>query len=409
MKIFNYIYIASLLTVFASCSTSENVEDAPVYEEDEKAIMSQDGFQPGDAVTRSSLSYGADGLTLNWTDGDRFGVFPTSQNGSGTVVDHSQQIEFKIPSNGANGQVATANSVKDFIFNSQYGYTAYFPYKANNSRYDAIPFNFSNQTQKGYVDMGAYYTGNKYDDPIYKASETKACQHLVGVDVLISPEMKEKENGRMYFRMRHIGAIARFFLLTPAKKLKIKELKLISNNKIFSESGTVTLASHSYDPTALPSPTPLPLVNTNKEGADIHNYGVCLPQFANHQLSVVETDKTDHLTLKFNDGTSNGVWTLYGTGTNESTRYGNYFMSYMMMYPIETTADDNVYIYVTAEDESGKEVYFRTGKLAPKSMYSGYVYQWTERTTEDTPIELTATLQSWQEVASGAIETDLEK
>lgn len=196
MKIFHYIYITTLISFLASCSTSESVEDAHVYEDDEKATISQDGFQPGDDVTRSSLTYGAAGLTLNWTDGDCFGVFPTSKNQENTLVAQSQQIEFKIPSNGANGQVATANSVTDFIFNSQYGYTAYFPFDVyNNLKYDAIPFNFSNQTQKGYVDMGAYYgdSGNKYENPIYKASETKACQHLVDVDVLISPEMTEKE------------------------------------------------------------------------------------------------------------------------------------------------------------------------------------------------------------------------
>lgn len=408
MEIRNYIYLLSLLLMtFSSCSKDENENKS--NEQNKETIVSQDGFLPGDEVTRSILIYGKDGLVLNWSEDDQFGIFPTAGAGT-TNTNNIQQVPFRVYRVESNPQEANIRSdASTFQFLTSYKYTAYFPYrKSYNNKdltYDNIPFDFSNQTQTAYVNMGAFYrNGQNFNNPDYKNSEQAACQHLVGADVLISPEMTPEEDQRMYFRMRHIGAVGRFYLLTPAKILKLKELKLICNNKIFSERGTVTLASHPYNKDYVPSKDPLPLTGTNNNGADNNNYGVCLPQFKNHQLTIVDSEKTDHLTLKFNDG-SGSITNLYNTDKT----YGHYFMSYMMMYPVVTTDADNVYIYVTAEDETGNEVYLRSGRLANKSMYSGYVYQWTMKANEIYPIELTATLLPWQDIVADGINTDLEK
>lgn len=374
---------------------------------EKEASVSQTGFFPGDEVTRATLSYGSKGLTISWNIDDRFGIFPTSENN--TALEQSSMQPFTCYSVDNNPQNASINSdYNDFHFLSNYGYTAYYAKTINQeAHYNNIDFDFTEQTQKGYVNMGAYYrASNNYNNPKYKESETAACQHLSDVDVLISPEMKRADTDkRMFFPMRHIGAVARFFLLTPAKKLKIKELRLISNNKIFYETGKVTLTKHPYDASKVPAQAPITVTDGFDYNNDIYNYGVCLPQFKNPQMTADEASKTNCLVLKFGEN-GNGIDNLY----DSDTRYGNYFMAYLMMYPITTSDADNVYIYVTAEDlETNKPLYFRTKRLANKIMFSGYVYQWTETTTEDTPIELTATLQTWQEVASGAIDTNLEK
>lgn len=408
MNILKNIYIIIAVLLISSCSKDEViVADETNFNENE-ASVSQNGFLPGDEVTRTTLSYGAEGLTINWNVDDKFGIFPTSGANGPTPTDISMQSFtcYSVDNNPQNASINSDNS--GFQFLTTYGYTAYYAKTIKpETYYNNIDFDFTEQTQKGYVNMGAYYrASNDYNNPTYKESETAACQHLSDVDVLISPEMKRDDTKqRMFFPMRHIGAIARFFLLTPAKKLKIKELRLISNNKIFYETGKVTLTKHPYVEAYVPLEKPITVTAGFDYSTDKYNFGVCLPQFIDPQVTPNEASQTNCLVLKFGDN-GNGIETLYSSDTT----YGNYLLAYMMMYPINTTDADNVYVYVTAEDlETNKPLYFRSGKLANKNMFSGYVYQWKERTTEDTPIELTATLQTWQEVASGAIDTTLEK
>lgn len=409
MKLLYYIYTLAFIFAFTSCS-KEEVENNVMIEDNHITTVSQDGFLPGDEYTRATLSYGERGLTLKWQKGDEFGIFPTS-DGDGKEINsgNSSQQGFKWEETTEDDtQWATIKPhYEEFTFVESYGYTAYYPYKDEEDlSYTSIPFDFSNQIQKGYVNMGAYYKKGGFDANEYKESELLACEHLCKADVLISPEMLTSSKN-MHFPMRHIGAVARFFLLLPAKQLKVKELRLISNNKIFYTKGTANLTRHPYKKGFTPSITPLNSSTTAT--TDKFNYGVCLPQFANNQIAVDEQSKTDCLLLKFGtDASASGIESLYGK--SNAYNYGNYFISYMMMYPITTTDADNVYIYVVAEDLSThKDIFLRTKKLDNQKMFSGYVYQWNERTNEDTVIELTATLQSWQEVASGAIETDLEK
>lgn len=409
MNILKNIYIIIAVLLISSCSKDEVIVADETNFNEKEATVSQNGFFPGDEVTRATLSYGSKGLTINWNVDDKFGIFPTSEDDNSTTASKTSMQLFTCYSVYDDPQNAGINSdYNDFHFLSNYGYTAYYAKTINpEAHYDNIDFDFTEQTQKGYVNMGAYYkAGNDYNNPKYKDSETAACQHLGDVDILISPEMKRDDTKqRMFFPMRHIGAIARFFLLTPAKKLKIKELRLISNNKIFYETGKVTLTKHPYVEEYEPQEKPITVTAGFDYSTDKYNYGVCLPQFENPQVTPNEASKTNCLVLKFG-ANGGGIDNLYSTDTD----YGNYLLAYMMMYPINTTDDDNVYVYVTAEDlETNKPLYFRTKRLANKNMFSGYVYQWKERTTEDTPIELTATLQTWQEVASGAIDTNLEK
>lgn len=422
-NIFKFSFLALLSLLLYACSTNEVAEGVDIPEVNDtpenSAVVTMDGFYPGDEVTRASLSYGSNGLSFSWEKNDLFGIFPTSyiENGVLKQNDNASQIPFslyKVEENVQNARIVSDN--RGFNFVDTYKYTAYTQYLSNAINHKAIPFDFSDQTQIGYVNMGAYYKtgGGGYNNADYKASEALACSHLSSKDVLISPEITI-ENDEAFFRMRHIGAVARCFIkTTPGRKLKIKELKLIADKDIFYTKGFINLTSHPYDATAVPS-TSVPTIPEK-----VKNYGVTLPQAYDTdnegnktcQISPDESSRTNCLTLKFatksNDGTySEGINNLAGTDTT----YGGYILAYMMMYPINyDNTQASAFIYVTADDENGNEVYYRTSKkLASKYMCSGYVYQWTNTPDDIHPIELTATLLPWQDIVADGINTDLEK
>lgn len=396
--------------LFFACATKDAVENFDETNNDEaSANVHISGFLPGDAVTRTALSYGQNGLEFSWTEGDKFAIYPTSKlKEGGSKEDNTTQIPAipfavdLVDNNGLHAHIS--NNQPGVHFNSNFRYTAYTPYTNLELPYDHIAFDYTDQTQSEYVNMQAYYdAGNKYTDPTYKASETRACAHLVGKDILISPETITDDRP-LQFYMRHIGAISRFFIKTPVgKKLKIKEVKLIANREnMFYTRGFINLKSHPYDAEQEPSST----VPTHPSQAK--NYGVDLTQGEGCQITPDPdpTSATNCLTLKFATSNGEGIWNR----TDDHSEYGRYLLAYMMVYPFTYDSEqDNLYIYVVAEDTQGNDVFFRSTKLASKVLTSGYVYQWTKSATEDTPIELTATLQTWQEVASGAIDTTLEK
>lgn len=409
MKINTILSIFSFIIILSACGSKEDlVIDEPKIEEiadaeDIDAVMC-DGFYPGDEVTRTSLIYGQNGLSFSWKSDDKFGVFPTSSGELRTENEHASQAKFycsKIVNGGMTAEIKTDDT--GFSFSNNFNFTAYTPYiSSNDQNFKQIPFNFSNQVQQGLVDMAAYHTGG-YNNAAYKESERIACLHLSENDVMISPEMTP-ENQAIRFRMRHVGSIARFYVLFPKGKiLKIKDIKLIADKPIFYEGGYINLSSHPFEPSKEPS-TAIPALNSTP-----NNWGVDLkPYPGESQITPNEGTKTNCLTLKFGTNKDNPEGIYNNWQSNDD--YANYLMAYLMMYPINYDSNTaSAYLYVTADDENGNEVHFRTTKLSSKYMCSGYVYQWTKNQTEDTPIELTATLLPWQDIVADGINTDLEK
>ena len=180
--------------------------------------------------------------------------------------------------------------------------------------------------------------------------------------------------------------MARFFLLGPKKDLKIKTLRLICDSKIFYTGGTFNLTSREYK---------------NDESKGLALVGDDAPL----QMSPDEVTLTNNLELKFEGGKMK---------YDPKDKYSNYFVAYLMMYPITYKQKEhgNLFVYVTAKDKDGNEVNFVTEPLADKTMKSGLYYQWTSRTNEQNglyPIQMTATLKPWEELVGGDISADLEK
>lgn len=432
---YTFPFIALLLLLLSSCNSNEDVivEDGSNYT---GALVQQDVFQAGDQVTRSTLIFGDGGLKFDWVYGDEIGMYatakhPTSEeekNGliignqqgsdgeaiSSTVTTSffptdpvkTQQAHYKVIRPASSNMIAKiemdASGNEAFDWDTQDGNTRWTVYAKYNPdfvptgvktdgglNYNALPFDFTNQTQKGLVDMNSYYTAGGYNSVAYANSEKTACEHIGEKDVLISSET-QFTLPRTIFHMRHLGAVARFFLLAPDKAMTLKSLKLICDKKIFYEKGKFDLSTHPY--------------------AEDDTKGIRLVgDEAPLQMAPQEETLTNNLELKF----ANGV-TINKTTSASGNPYSNYLVAYLMMYPITYNAatDGNLYVYVTAEDSDGKEIHFVSEPLANKTMRSGYYYQWTSLTHEQDglyPIELTATLLPWQNIVGGGIEVDMEK
>lgn len=425
---YTFPFIALLLLLLSSCNSNEDiiVEDGSNYT---GALVQQDVFQAGDQVTRSTLIFGDGGLKFDWVYGDEIGMYATAKHPTtdaekdGLIIENqsgsdsesvsttvtsgfyptdptkTQQAHYKVIRPASSNMIAKiemdASGNDAFDWDTQDGNTRWTVYAKYNSifvptegkTYNALPFDFTNQTQKGLVDMNSYYTAGGYNSVAYANSEKAACEHIGEKDVLISSET-QFTLPRTIFHMRHLGAVARFFLLAPDKDMTLKSLKLICDKKIFYEKGTFDLSTHPY--------------------AEDDTKGIRLVgDEAPLQMAPQEATLTNNLELKF----ANGVTINKTTTLNP---YSNYLVAYLMMYPITYNAatDGNLYVYVTAEDSDGKEIHFVSEPLANKTMKSGYYYQWTSLTHEQDglyPIELTATLLPWQNIVGGGIEVDMEK
>lgn len=434
-----YLYIFICLTVFAACST-ENIDEPTVPPIDTTwetidmpgSSVTVTGFECGDATTRSSWQFNGQKMVFGWEQGDAIGLYPTAgtsiepseenswEESNPTLVDPSVQKHplydnDKVCHTKGTRAQATKAYVKyftkdsqtqslhiddgSFVWEEQTRWTTYKPYNPNYNPnaepsvyYTALPVDFSDQTQQGLTDMQALYQGKGgqpkgYNNPVYMETEAVACKHLASADFCISPEMVWAGE-RINFEFRHVGAIARLFMLAPEANLTLKKMELICDSKIFHSTGEVDLTSHLYDAGA-----------TNK---GVKLVGDVAP------IQITPTDEpSQKVTLKFVEN----VKIQKPTADN---KYLNYLVAYMMLYPIDyqSERDGNLFAYVTALDENGKEVHFVSEPLSDRNLKSGYYYQWTLRTHEDDglyPIRLTATLLPWQNIVGAGINTGLEK
>ena len=441
-----YLLVAMLSVLVTGCCGDDiAVSDDGIPADWQGVVIRRTGFEAGDEPTRSSLIFGEGGLMFSWKVGDEMGMYPTAavpkketdaegntkynfdglinannagmsgywhyanskhSNESFFLTDPAKQQQTKyrctvLRQDGlyAKLEESGTSTVNWDVQNEDITrWTLYSPYNADyvptglgegdGQNYDNLHFDFTGQTQTGWVNMRHFYypsTSNGYNDPKYKASEAAACAHLGKKDVLISAETKFNFPNTVFY-LRHLGAVARFFLLGPKKDLKIKTLRLICDSKIFYTGGTFNLTSREYK---------------NDESKGLALVGNVAPL----QMSPDEGTLTNNLLLNFD-----GVETQY----SKDKVCGFYLIAYLMMYPITYKQEEhgNLFVYVTAEDEDGNEVNFVTEPLADKTMESGCYYQWLTRTNEQNglyPIQMTATLKPWEELVGGDISADLEK
>lgn len=440
-----YLLVAMLSVLVTGCCGDDiAVSDDGIPADWQGVVIRRTGFEAGDEPTRSSLIFGEGGLMFSWNVGDEMGMYPTAafprkdtdEKGNTTYIfdglinanevgksgywhyantgktndsffltdpTKQQQTKYRCTVLRQDGLYAKLEKVSgtstvnwDVHNEDTTRWTLYSPYNADyvpkglggSQNYDKLHFDFKGQIQKGWVNIGAFKSPSKpngYDNPDYKKSEAEACAHLGKKDVLISAETKFSFPNTIFY-LRHLGAVARFYMLAPAKDLEMVSLRLICDSKIFYTGGTFDLTSREYK---------------NDESKGLALVGDDAPL----QMSPDKGTLTNNLLLNFE-----GVEMKY----DPKDKYSNYFVAYLMMYPIIYKQEEhgNLFVYVTAKDKDGNEVNFVTEPLADKTMKSGFYYQWTSRTNEQNglyPIQMTATLKPWEELVGGDISADLEK
>lgn len=428
-------YLSLLLILLTACSTDNAAQSlVPEFPKDEEwkeeiidgASVTIKGFKPGDNVTRTSLYYDGQNMVFGWKGGDIFGLYPTAKDathfqeeqmqglldntdyphpsGSSNIyrVDPACSVQSKFISEESTSQTTRiTNGSGEFFWDEIVRWTAYLPYSngKEEENYEKRYFSFKNQKQSALTEVGEYFDYEDATDETtrnlhlnnYHLSEIQASQHLGSYDVMISPETQWVDGVRINFQMRHIGAIARIYLKAIEENLVIKDIKLICDKAIFYEEGSFNLISHPYDATA-----------------SNDNYGVNLTSSAQGCQIKPEGEPVKMIQLSFTDNC-----VTKKSGNN----WGPYVVAYFMMYPItyNPATDGNLFAYVTAYkkgSDPAKEVHYISAPLSGKTLESGYYYQWTSSTHPQDglyPIELTATLQPWQDIVGAGIETDLTK
>lgn len=432
IKVYINIIVAVVVAmVLSACGSTDDlaidntpptVSEEPWEEKDmEGASVTIKPFIAGDDVTRSTYVFDSQKLVFGWQGGDRIGIYPTAKmridgDTDDGLLDPKDEANRHPQYNALTNNVWRVNPIysgqrifgvsasssqtaqifnndPDFVWDEIVKWTAYFPYRNNNESYDVRRFSFKNQVQKGLVDISSYRLGTSgtggagAGNTSYKESEARACAHLAEKDVLISPEMSWSGE-RVNFQLRHLGAIARLYLLAPKDNgYVITSVKLICENPIFYTDGTYTMKSHPYN-------------------ASGDNYGVDLDKKSpGYQITPDEDSKTNMVEVTFPDGSAT-------THYDPSNSYTRYITAYIMMMPVQYTpsTDGKLFAYVTAYkqgDPAKSEVRFVSSALAAKDLCSGFFYQWQSSTTNIT-IEMTATLQPWQDIVGAGINADLE-
>lgn len=466
MKYSLITYIAVLLAVLSACSTENDIEskDFPLFPSDKDwteelmdgASATVKGFEPGDAVTRTSLSYDGQSLVFGWKQGDKLGLYPTAKDlssilnsnspktvmrkvdgeavqGNGTVQegessDNNPIMEgllpkgqYPHPSNEPNlYRVDPAKSIEspftcvpttsqttriengqaDFVWDDIVRWSAYLPHKPQNEEkgenYIKRYFSFAGQKQKALADVGAYFeAGNAATE------DTKN-------ELLNQYHLTEAEASS------HLGDFD--VMISPETKwtdgvrinFQMRHVGAIARIylKALEENLTIKDVKLICDKKIFYENGSFTLFSHPYVNDENNNYGVNLDRNSTDCQIKPEGDPVNKLQLDYAEGCV--------TKKSSTGAYGPYVVAYLMMYPItyNPTTDGNLFAYVTATDSEGKEVHYVSEPLSKKTMKSGKLYQWTSATHPDDglyPIELTATLLPWQDIVGGGINTDLEK
>lgn len=322
--------------------------------------------------TRASQVYQDDTKTMKfeWQNTDQIGVFNVFE-----TAENSQNALFSIkPGSGTHsGTTASARFYNaNYNFSPDYWWVCYYPYSASNmskvTNYSEVRMTFVGQKQlhNAYPNPLIYY---KNDGSGYSTeTEALASQHLSTYDYLISDPSRPDDQGLTTFKCKHLGAIARFYTRFPegafggtGTKGKVKQISLVYKDASTLVSDAVATINQQTSATAGTSYT------------------------------ISSTIKTQKLDLLCDD--------------IEVPDYG-YFVGYLMMYPV-SVPENSCWLYITTT-VNGVEKNFRSSSpLSAKTLEAGKLYRWTIA-SYDEPIELTATLQSWQDIVTG-LSTDLEK
>ncbi len=368
--LYSFATLLACSVVLVSCQNEE-------YEQGEEenlvsVIVPNKTLEDADLATRSALAYWNSTMKFSWTGQAEIGAFNVT-----VPADNAQNIAFVIKTGtetiSATGSTAKFSSPDWYVDEDTY-WVAYSPYKCVPStsgrdkvlNYGEIELSYEGQKQYKNAAIGGDYYGTGCHT---EASEAEACEFLGDYDYMISDPVKPTKEGYTTFKFKHVGATVRFFVQFPQGAFGGKSATITSMSVLNSGNELVKKATLA--------------INTNAEGQN--------PSYS--EISVANTNKLD---LVFKDSENAGL-TIPDNG---------YVVAYMEFYPGDISKN-KTHLYFTAIVD-GVERFFRSKENLPgKTFVAGKLYQW-KPTEWDTPIELTATLATWQEVLAQETDISLE-
>lgn len=406
------LYFAALLVCGVAMTACQSEDELlKEVESDAKVIIVVPDkiLENANSITRSSLAFDTNStMKFSWQEEDKIGVFNVSlpatltrssrgvgdedessagqDQGESVQTSKAENVQFKFKPGSIqereDGSFALFNN-DNYSFSKENYWVAYSPYlcvpyangRTKVTEYNSIPLTYKGQRQYTNAVPNGKHPNQSYKDhdPEYTLeSEKKASIYLGEFDYMISNATQPDDKGFTTFTFSHVGSTIRLFLQFPAgafggsgKSAKVTSMSVIS--KGFHLVSDVELE--------------------------------ILPYSADNTSTYREKESSKTLTNKL-DLTCTGEG-----GTGISVPDNGYLISYMEFYPSEIP-DKDCLLYVTAIVD-GVEKHFRSKPLPAKTIVAGKLYQW-KPTEWDDPIELTATLATWQEILAEEINVNLE-
>lgn len=359
--------------LFSACS-NDDIANAPEEEEtpmisvivpDKVLYVDEETEGPG---TRSTLAYDKVNkkMIFTWDSTDAIGMFNVSD-------ENSDNTRFQFKETVSNTESSsTAKFYNDnFSFDNEKFWVAYSPYLPAGVKpltRDAIDITYRGQTALS----NGTPNGLKPSTNSTMESEALASSHLGAYDYLVSEPVKPNPDGITTFPFKHVGSTMRLYMQFPegafggaGKTGKVKSLRVLTpkENLLVSDAKL----SINQNPTG--------------EGAS---------------YSVASTTPTNSLELKFKGEDGTGI----------VVPDNGFLISYMEFFPTNIPAESAL-LHLTIEVD-GVEKYFTSKWMTAVNIGSGYIYQWTAKQYNEI-IELTATIQPWNEIVGSGISTDIEK
>ena len=275
-KIFTYMALVAV-AVLTACSDSDIALSSNVTDSLDKysvtgTMVSNAEFEGGrgddDQIrSKSQLYYdriSGGNLKFTWTVGDKIGIFPESDDDSqfAFVLDNSTPLT--VQGNVVTGVFEPDDKGAVYPIEKTTTYYSYFPYKEQdpvngNFTYRNVPINFRGQTQTANEQMDCYWQAlygkeseKEANSNAFLKSEQDAAAHLPTYDYMVST-VASTEAAHVHFMYSNLTSVVRFYIYSPEPAypgLFVDSLQVVNNSREFTLDAEMDLTTKQLHPSA---------------------------------------------------------------------------------------------------------------------------------------------------------------
>ena len=338
-KITNILFLMAATSFFAACSDSDIAGISLEEKEETRSVTGTmvgiADFKAGegdtDPVAKSQLYYDRvnNKLKFTWRTEDKIGIFPNNIEGDQFAFVLDSETPLIEQDSYVTGKFDPYDPSAAYPIEKTQKYFSYFPYKAGDLHYDAVPVSFGEpvQTQTANEQMWYYYNRTVGDNAAkFLETEKAAAAHTSAYDFMVS-EATSTEGAHVHFDYKHLGAMVRFYMYcpgtpsntygTPGFDLYIDSLQVVNDSKPFTVDATVNIE----DKTLTPTRTSRVMTLRFNPAIDMTNYDT------NPENPILDKTKED------------GSYYYWRKAAGTGNIYG-YIMAYMMIAPIDLTGEE---------------------------------------------------------------------